>query len=351
MTTYVIKRVLLMIPTLLGISVIVFAMVRWAPGNPVLMDIRGEAGAVNVKLMPDADLIKMRERMYGLDKPIPVQYAQWLKRVVTLDLGESITEHRPVKQMIGERIGLTIKLNLLAAILGYVISIPLGLMAAKARFASKVRRFFFDTSSGVVLLVLYSLPSIFVGTLLIVLFSRGGVVADWIEVNHPAWSWLIMPIGGVSSPKVDELPFWAYFRDMARHYVLPVMTLTITGLAFEAKLARTALLENLRLDYVRTAYAKGLRERTVVYVHALRNSLLPMITVMVSILPGIISGTVIVEQIFNLPGMGQLFWQAVTRRDYEMIQAISIIGAVLTLVELLVADILYAVVDPRVRYD
>ena len=351
MLNYILKRLALMIPTLLGISIVIFVIIRVAPGNPLKLDMRGEGGQVDVRMTQDEELLKLRERMYGLDKPPPVQYLQWLWRIVRLDFGQSITEHRPVLTMIGERIGLTIELNVISALLGYIISIPLGLIAAKNRYAGPGRRFVFDTMSGVGLLVLYSLPAIFIGTLVIVLFSTGGKVADWIDVYHPGWSWLIMPIGGIHSARADEMGWVANSLDHLKHLVLPIFTMTIGGLAFMAKLSRTSLLENLRMDYVRTARAKGLKERTVVYGHALRNSLLPMITTMALILPGLIGGSIIIEQIFNLPGMGQLFWQAVMRRDYEMIQAIMFIGATLTLVSLLVADILYAVADPRVRYD
>ena len=351
MLTYILKRLMLMVPTLLGISMIVFTVIRFAPGNPIEREARGPGGEVSIRGGKDENLLKLRMKMYGLDKPIPVQYAQWMSKVVRLDLGESITEHRPVLEMIGERIGLTIRLNMVSAFLIYAISIPVGLMAAKNRYAGPFRRAVFDTSSGVVLLVLYSLPPIVIGVLLITVFSRGGVLEDWILQNHPGWRWLIMPIGGVGSEQSDKLATWDYFQDSAKYLVLPIITMTIGGLAYMAKLSRTSLLENLRMDYVRTARAKGLRERTVVYVHAVRNSLLPMITVMAFILPGLIGGSVIIETIFNLPGMGLLFYTAVIRRDYTMIQAISLVSAALTLGAILIADILLAVADPRIRYD
>lgn len=351
MLKYIAKRLLVMIPTLLGISMIVFAMVRFAPGDPIEQAARGPGGEVAIEGGRSGSLIEFKKRMYGLDKPIPVQYWQWLTKVVQLDLGESITEYRPVLEMIGERIGLTIRLNLISITLIYLISIPLGLMAARNRYAGPLRRAVFDTSSGVFLLILYSLPVIVVGTLLITTFSEGGVLEDWIRNDHPSWSWLIMPIGGVHSDQSDTLSTWRYLADTAKHMILPVIAMTIGGLAYMSKMARTSLLENLRQDYVRTARAKGLRERTVVYVHAVRNSLLPMITVMTFVLPAMIGGSVIIESIFNLPGMGRLMFTAVIRRDYTMIQAISLIGAALTLVAILLADILLAIVDPRIRYD
>jgi peptide/nickel transport system permease protein len=273
-------------------------------------------------------------------------------KILRGDLGESITEHRPVIEMIKERLPLTFKLNISSEILFYLLSIPLGLMAARNRYAGPIRRAIFDTSSGVVLLVLYSMPAIFLGTLLIAWFSRGGWLEGWLIANHhEGWLWAVMPIGGVTSEQADKLGYWAYLGDVCWHFILPVVTMTVGGLAFMSKLARASLLENLRMDYVRTAYAKGLKDRVVVYVHALRNSLLPMITILAGILPAMIGGSLIIEYIFNLPGMGMLYWTAVTRRDYEMIQAEALIGASLTLLAILICDIMYAVVDPRVRYD
>ncbi len=348
MLNYIVKRLLLMIPTLLGISVIVFVVVRFAPGDPTTLQFHGAGGGMGV----DPGMRAMHSYFWGgEDVAVPVQYWRWITKVVQFDLGKSITEKRPVAEMVGERLGLTIKLNLISALLAYLISIPLGLVAAKNRFAGPVRRFVFDTANGVVLIVLYSLPVIFVGTGLILVFSSGGILEGWLESQGWSCDWLIMPVGGVVSPQSDQLGFWAYVGDVARHFILPVATLTLGGLAFMSKLARNSLLENLRQDYVQTARAKGLRERTVVYVHALRNSLLPMITVVVMVLPLMISGSIIVEHIFSLPGMGQLFFQAATRRDYTTVQAISLIGAVLTLVAILIGDILYAFADPRVRYE
>ncbi|MBN2581511.1 MAG: ABC transporter permease [Planctomycetes bacterium] len=355
MTKYLIKRVLMMIPTMLGISIIVFSLIRFAPGDPISLSIRGEGGALQADQAAKDELIKMRKARYGLDKSIPVQYGQWLRKITTGfwkgDLGVSITEKRPVTEMIGERIGLTIRLNVISSLLIYTLAIPIGLVAAKNRYSGPLRRAVFDTGSGVAVLILYSVPAIVLGLLLIVVFARGGVLEGYLRVHHPDWLWVILPLGGVHDVQADRLSTWSYLLDEARHLLLPVITLTLGGLAYMAKLSRTSLLENLRMDYVRTARAKGLRERTVVYVHAVRNSLLPMITVMAYILPGLIGGSIIIEHIFGLPGMGQLFYQAVIRRDYTMIEAISIMGAVLTLAAILIADILLAVADPRVRYD
>jgi peptide/nickel transport system permease protein len=337
-----------MIPTLLGITMVVFAIIRWAPGSPVSSEGLGAGGETSV----DANLRKFRTENLGLNKPIPVQYWNWITKVVRLDFGNSMTEFRPISEMIRERIGLTIKMNLVSEFLVYLIAIPLGLLAAQNRFAAPLRRFLFDTGSGWALLVLYSLPAIVVSTFLIVIFSSGGIVDSYLKAHQvTGWSWLIMPIGGTSSRGSEELPLLAYLVDVGRHFILPIITMTIGGLAYMARFSRNTLLENLQADYIRTARAKGVRERAVVYVHALRNSMLGMITILVGILPGMIGGSVIIEYIFGLPGMGQLLYNAVMRRDYATVQALSLVGAVLTLTAVLLADILYAVVDPRVRYD
>ncbi len=351
MTTYIIKRLLLMIPTLIGISIVVFCILRAAPGDPLTLQASNESGTVAMDPKMRDAFKAMRER-YGLDKPLPVAYGSYMWKVLHGDLGESIIEHRPVKDMILERCGLTIKLNLTSELMLYLFAIPLGLLAARNRFAPPLRRFVCDTGQGVMLLVLYSLPAILVGTLLITYLAHGGILEDWlIEHHHENWLWVIAPIGAVHSPQSDQLGYWAYLRDVGWHFVLPVLTLSLGGLAFMSKMARASLLENMRMDYVRTAYAKGLKERVVVYVHALRNSLLPLITMLPLIIPGMLGGSVIVESIFNLPGMGLLYWQAVTRRDYEMIQAEALVVATLVLLAVLLSDILYAVADPRVRYE
>jgi peptide/nickel transport system permease protein len=330
-----------MIPTLIGISIIVFVIVRFAPGRPQLQGLSSEGGQQAV----DPEIKKAKEQIFGLDQPLHMQYWNMMGRLVTLDLGKSITEGRPVKELIGERIGLTVRMNLISDLLIYLISIPLGLLAAQSRFAGPVRRFLFDTSSGVGLLILYSIPGILTCYLLILVFAEGG----WLS-QQEGWQWLVLPIRGHHSPNSEALPLWPYLWDSFRHMVLPIIALTVTSLAFLSKLSRNSLLENLRQDYIRTARAKGLRERTVVYVHTLSNSLLAMITILAGLLPGMIGGAVIVESIFGLPGMGRLYMDAINQRDYPTVMAISMITATLTLLAMLVADILYAVVDPRIRY-
>lgn len=350
MLNYLLKRLALMIPTLIGISIVIFLVVQLAPGDPVEMMSRDEQGNIQTTVQQDTNLQELRKSM-GLDGPYHERYFRWISHMARLDFGKSMSKHVPVVDLIRERIGVTILLNVISTLLVFMISVPVGLIAARNRERGGWRQTVFDTGSGLVLLALYSLPSIFVGTVLLTYMAEGGRVDRWAFESAPHLSWLVMPIGSLTSEGSERLTLWAYFVDVARHLALPVITLTIGGFAFMSKQARTSLLENLRQDYVRTARAKGLRERVVVYVHALRNSLLPLLTLMTGILPAIIGGSVVVEKIFNLPGMGLLMWEAITQRDYFIVQAISLIGAVLTLTAILITDILYVIADPRIRYE
>lgn len=358
MFKYLLKRMLLMIPTLIGMTIVVFVIIRVAPGDPIELQTRGEGGeTAQDATQGDRNMDLMREQM-GLTGNYFQQYMRYVSKVTRGDLGESLVHTRPVAEMIRERVGVTILLNIIVSLLVYVISVPIGLIAAKYRERGGIGRFVFDTSTGVILMVLYSVPVIFLGTLLVVLLAGGGQLSQYvasIRVDDPQRAALlehfVFPIGGLQSEGSQDYSLLGYLGDIAHHLVLPVIALTLGGLAFMSKQARTSLLENLRQDYVRTARAKGLRERTVVYVHALRNSLLPLLTLMTGILPGLIGGSIIIEQIFNLPGMGLLFWQAVQSRDYTVIQGVSLVGAVLSLAAILMTDVLYAVVDPRIRYE
>ena len=297
------RSLLLMIPTLIGMTIVVFVIIRIAPGRPEELMARGEGGEVQMaEGGRDRNLELMRERM-GLTGPIHMQYLKWMSKVVRLDFSDSLIQRRPVMEMMKERVGITILLNVLSTLLVYFVSIPIGLIAAKYRERGGAGRFVFDTSSGLALLVMYSLPAIFVGTLLIVLLGDGGQLSQHVrmlQADDPnaagVLKHLVMPIGGFTSEGSDRLTLFGYLVDIARHMLLPVITLTLGSLAFMSKQVRTSLLENLRQDYVRTARAKGLRERSVVYVHALRNSLLPMLTLMTGILPSMIGGSIIVEQ-------------------------------------------------------
>jgi len=329
MATYILKRILFMIPTLFGITIVAFSIIHLAPGDPAAMKARAGEGMIEGVT---EDAIQKTRELYGLDKPLHVQYYLWLKRIVTLDLGDSIKFKRPVWDVILERIPVSLRLALTSLFLAYLISIPIGIYSASHQY-SRV-----DSFGTLLLFILYSLPSFWVGTMLIV-FLGGGDFFD------------IFPVFGLASIGAEKLSFWARFWDTAWHLVLPVFCMTYGSLAVLSRYMRTAMLEVIRQDYITTARAKGLSENVVIFKHALRNSLIPIITLLAQILPATIGGSIIIETIFSIPGMGKLVFEAILARDYPVIMGELTIVAFLTLLGILVADILYSVVDPRIAYD
>jgi len=318
-----------MIPTLFGITIVAFSIIHLAPGDPAAMKARAGEGMIEGVT---EDAIQKTRELYGLDKPLHVQYYLWLKRIVTLDLGDSIKFKRPVWDVILERIPVSLRLALTSLFLAYLISIPIGIYSASHQY-SRV-----DSFGTLLLFILYSLPSFWVGTMLIV-FLGGGDFFD------------IFPVFGLASIGAEKLSFWARFWDTAWHLVLPVFCMTYGSLAVLSRYMRTAMLEVIRQDYITTARAKGLSENVVIFKHALRNSLIPIITLLAQILPATIGGSIIIETIFSIPGMGKLVFEAILARDYPVIMGELTIVAFLTLLGILVADILYSVVDPRIAYD
>ncbi len=278
------------------------------------------------------EVIEQTKRLYGLDKPFHVQYFLWLKRLVRLDFGDSYKDHRPVITKVGEALPVTLLLNIVSILLIYLISIPLGIFSAlhpESRW---------DRVATLVLFLLYSLPSFWVAMILII-YLGGGEYLD------------LFPVVGIVSERFEELSWWGKAGNLLWHLVLPVAVLTYGGLAFLSRFSRAQVLEVIRQDYIRTARAKGLSERVVVWKHALRNALVPFITLVGTLLPALIGGSVIVEQIFSIPGMGRLGFEAVLSRDYPTVMAIAAIEALLTLVSLLVSDIVYVFVDPRISFE
>ncbi len=326
---YIVRRLLLMIPTLLGITIMVFAISRVAPGDPLALAM-GPQGQLDAERA--ADVREAQRKLYGLDKPVPVQYCIWLKNIIQLDFGQSFKHHRPVFDLIKERLPITLILNILAFTLIYLIAIPTGVLAAVRH------KRFFDRASTVVLFILWAMPVMLVGQLMIGYFT-GPTFVDWF------------PPAGLSSNNAGQMPFFQWLADRLWHLVLPVICLTYTGLAYLTKQVRAGMLDNLRADYVRTARAKGLSERVVIVRHALRNSIIPVVTIMATLLPAMLAGSVIIEKIFSVPGMGLLAFEAVTTRDYNVVMAVATIGGLLNLVGLLLADIVYAIVDPRISYE
>lgn len=333
MKAYLIKRLLQIIPTLLGITFITFVIIQLAPGNPAMLKLqmgKGQAELGNKAF--SEQIIKQTKELYGLDKPLPVQYILWVKRIFTLDFGFSYKDHRNVWDKISERLPITIQINIISIFLVYLIAIPCGIYSSthEGSFSDKILTvgFFF----------LYSLPSFWVAMLLIMLLGGGDF-------------WDILPVYGISSIGSETMSLLPWLIDRMWHLVLPVACLTYGGLAYLSRLTRASMLEVIREDYVRTARAKGLSERVVIFKHAFRNALLPLITLLAFLLPSMFGGSVIIESIFSVPGMGQLGFESVLSRDYPVIMAITAISAFLTLIGLLVSDILYAALDPRIKLE
>jgi peptide/nickel transport system permease protein len=333
MKAYLIKRMLQIIPTLLGITLITFVIIHLAPGNPAMLKLqmgKGQAELGNKAF--SQQIIEQTKELYGLDKPLPLQYILWVKRIFTLDFGFSYKDHRNVWDKIAERLPITIQLNIISIFLVYLIAIPCGI------YSSTHEGSFVDKILTVGFFFLYSLPSFWVAVLLIMLFGGGDF-------------WDVFPVYGISSIGSETMSLLPWLIDRMWHMVLPVVCLTYGGLAYLSRLTRAAMLEVIREDYVRTARAKGLSERVVIFKHAFRNALLPLITLLAFLLPSMFGGSVIIESIFSVPGMGQLGFESVLSRDYPVIMAITAISALLTLIGLLISDILYAALDPRIKLE
>lgn len=328
MTTYILRRLLLLIPTLIGITLLTYLLVRAAPGNAALLRGGGALGGHAMTAEAREQMIKL----YGLDQPPLVAYGGWLWRTLHLDLGTSFVDHRPVADKIAERLPLTLTLMGSSLVLSYLIAIPLGVAAAIRR--GQV----IDRAISFIVFLLYSIPS-FAMALMLILFVASGDHLD------------LLPLYGKESINASEMSFLPRLWDHIDHLILPVFCLTYATLASISRYSRVSMLEALGQDFIRTARAKGLPEKLVIFRHALRNALIPIITIFALDLPSLIGGAIIIEEIFTLPGMGQLLFQSLDRKDEFTIMGITLVAAVVTLLSYLVADILYVVVDPRISYE
>jgi len=331
MYAYILKRLLLIIPTFIGVSLITFAIIQLAPGSPVAFKLRGEGGAMRANIETEK-IIEQTKALYGLDKPILVQYALWLGRMFRLDFGKSYKDQRPVMEKIAETLPITLQFTILETLLIYLIAIPLG------TYSATHQRTISDQIITLILFLLYSLPSFWVAMLLI-LFLGGG---DW---------WNLFPVNGINSIDATNYSWFGWLLDRLWHMVLPLFCMTYAGLAGLSRYMRIGMLDVIRQDYIRTARAYGFSEKMVVFKYAMRNSLIPIITLFAGLLPGLIGGSVIIETIFSIPGMGRLGFEAVLTRDYPLIMGVFTISTFLTLIGLVLSDVLYAVVDPRIRLE
>ena len=324
MANYVLRRLIQAVPLLLLISIIIFALLRLTPGGPL-------ARFENDPTISQADLNRIRAQM-GLDDPLPVQYGRWLIATLQGDFGESYTAHRPVSEMITERLPNTLRLMSVAFVTTLVIAVPVGVISAVKKYT------WFDHLVTTVAFAGQSVPIFWFGLILILIF--------YSTLENPWSGGPLFPSGGISSLDADG-DFW----DSTWHMVLPVAMLSLAWVSWYTRFLRGSMLEVIHQDYVRTARAKGLRERWVIGRHALINALIPLVTLVALDLPALFAGAVFTETIFSWPGMGRLFYQSALRRDYPVLMAVIMMTAVLIIFCNLIADIVYGYLDPRIRYD
>ncbi|QQK74177.1 ABC transporter permease [Salicibibacter cibarius] len=315
MTTYIIRRILMTIPILIGISIISFGIMQFAPGEPTALDLDPTITPEDREEQLDA---------LGLNDPIPVQYVRWAGNILQGNLGNSFITNRDVGSMIWERLPNTLVLMISSTIITMVVAIPIGIISAMRQYSARDYVFTFGSFIGV------SIPNFWLGLMLIMFLS---VQLGWF------------PVGGVTT-----LGGEFSILDRLHHLFLPALVLATADMAQMTRYTRTSMLEVKNQDYIRTARAKGFKERRVVYKHGLRNALMPLITMFGLLLPTFIGGSVVVEQIFTWPGIGQLFLDHTFQRDYPVIMALTMFGAGLVVIGNLIADILYAIADPRIEY-
>ena len=322
MAHYAVRRILVMVPLLLGVSFLTFGLMNLLPGSPI-SDLK-----FNPRMRP-ADVARI-ERNLGLDEPWPERYATWLGGVVRGDLGLSLTNATPVRDRILGLLPNTLLLTVSALLFALVLAVPLGIYAAVKH------RSWFDRAATVASVAAFAMPSVWLSLLLVILFA----------LKFREWGLPALPAGGMRDLREDGGAL-----DRIEHLILPTVSLGLVQVGIWASYIRSEMLEVLRQDFVRTAQAKGLRGRTVLYRHAFRNAFLPLATLVGLALPSLFGGAILVESIFAWNGIGLLTIQAVSQRDYTLVMGTTLMFAVLTMLANLLADLLYAVLDPRIRYD
>ena len=341
MTGYFFRRLLLIVPTFIGITLAVFVIMHFVPGGPVERQImrfqmaaaggEGGGGASRAGVEIPQEAIDEIQRYYGFDKPVHKRYASWLWKVVHLDLGNSYVYQDPVWDIIAARFPVSLTLGLTGFLLSYLVCVPLGVLKA-VKHGSK-----FDLLSSVLVFMGYSVPGWALGTALLVLFGGGSF-------------WNAFPLGGFRSDNWEYLTFGQKVIDQVEHMFLPVVCYMVGGFASLTILTKNSLMENMSQDYVRTAFAKGLHKNRVIFVHALRNSLIPIATGLGHVFSLILAGSFLIEKVFNIDGMGYLGYTSILQRDYPVALGILVVSSLLMLVGNILSDMIYAVVDPRIRF-
>lgn len=318
MKQYIIRRLLQMIPTMIGITILVFAITALVPGDYITSQQNPNMTAEKAQ--------QLRE-IYGLDKDPVQRYFIWVGNMLTANMGDSLQHKRPVMDVIGDYVWNSFIIAFFSMIFSWIIAIIAGVFSAKFQYS------LFDKIVTLFVFLCMSLPSFFIGLVLI---------------KFMAVDWALFPVGGMTTAGQSGST-WDYIVDVADHMFLPVLVLTMLSTGSLTRYFRTSMLEVIRQDYIRTARAKGLKERTVIFKHALRNAMLPAITLMGFELPALFSGAIILEKIFVWPGVGQVYLESITMRDYPFMLGFTIFLAALTLIGTLISDVLYGVADPRIR--
>jgi microcin C transport system permease protein len=342
MTGYFIRRFLLIIPTFIGITMVSFLVMHFVPGGPIERQImaykmavarEGGGGAgmgqFGTEIAPEA--LEEMKKFYGFDKPVHIRYGLWLWNVVRLDLGNSYLYQDPVWDVIKSRFPISIFLGLTGFLLSYTVCVPLGVLKA-VKHGSKL-----DFVSSLIVFLGYAVPGWALGTGLLVLFGGGTF-------------WEVFPLGGFRPQNWESLGFFEKVTTQVHHMFLPVVCYMVGSFATLTILTKNSLMENLGQDYIRTAFAKGLGEKRVIFVHALRNSLIPIATGLGHFFSLVLAGSFLIERVFNIDGMGYLGYNAILQRDYPVALGILVISSLLMLIGNILSDVIYAVVDPRIRF-
>ena len=341
MFVYLVRRLLIMIPTFFGITVLSFVIINLAPGGPIEQKIQamrfggamqGEGGGgAKGEVGVNEEVIEALKKQYGFDKPIHVRYGIWLKNIAQLDFGESFVYEEPVMDIIKQKFPVSLQFGVVSLVLIYLISIPLGMMKA-IRAGST-----FDYVSGIILYFFYAVPPLILGIFLITFFA-GGSYYNWF------------PIGGLQSDDYESLSTMGQIWDRIHHFILPLICYMIGGFTELTILMRNSMLDVIKMDYVRTARAKGLSEKIVNYKHALRNALIPIATGVGGFFGVFLAGSLIIETVFQLNGIGLLSYQSIMQRDYNVIMAMIFLSSLVLMFGRLFSDIIYMLVDPRIDF-
>ena len=340
MAGYLLKRVLMMVPMFFLMTGVYFSVQNYLPGGPVqemlsMIRFGGSEGSGQTMSLEDVAKLKAAlEVQYGLDKPVPVRYWSWLKRIAVLDFGDSTTTRQPAMKTILERVPISLGFGIPGFFLTYLVCIALG-MAKALRDGSG-----FDTGSSVILFIAYSIPPLVVSVVLLLVFCTDRVLPGGA----------LFPLGGARSDEWDSLPTWGKCLDYARHMFLPVASSLLGGFTFLTMLMKNSLLDVLGSEFIRTARAKGLSEGRVVMKHALRNALLPLMVGLGGFLSAFVAGSIIIESVFGLPGMGRLLIESLQTRDYNVLMGVAVLQSGIVMLGQLISDFAYVLVDPRIDF-